>query len=92
MIGLPDVGQVIATQQVGQHRCVDLIRLHLGLGNGFRGHGVGNNNSRHMGPEYFGHRPAVGCGFQRHVVRRAQGDLSKGLQDDIIRRTEQGFD
>ena len=71
-VGRPDLGQEVAAQELGQHLGVDLVGLHLGHGDGFGGHGVGDHDLGHVRPQNVGHGPAVGGGFQGHVVAGPQ--------------------
>ena len=69
LVGLPDLRQEVATEKLGQHVGIDLIGLDLGLGDGLGGQGIGDHQLGHVRPQDVGHSPAVGRGFEGHVVR-----------------------
>jgi hypothetical protein len=72
LVGLPDLRQEVAAEELGQDVGVDLVGLDLGLGDGFGSHGVGDQHLGHVRPQGVGHGPAVGGGLQGYVVSGPQ--------------------
>ncbi len=83
-VGLPDLGQEVAAEQLGQYVGVDLVGLHLRLGDGLRGHRVGDHHAGHVRPEQVGHGPAVGRGLQGHMVARPEDLRSEQAEDMAV--------
>lgn len=58
--------------QTGQRACIDLVGLHVGMGDCFHLERIGNHHPFHMGRQNPGHRHAVAGRLDHHLVRLLQ--------------------
>lgn len=79
-IGLPDAGQVVCAQQLGQHPGVDLVGLDLGGCDGLGAQGVGDEHLGDVGLEDVCDGPGVGGGLEGQPVFRAELLGGKGFE------------
>jgi len=78
-VGHPDFGEEVAPEQVRQNHGVDLVGLHLGLGDGPDLHGIAHDDRRDEGVEDGGHGPGAGRRLDRQPVGGLEACPGEGL-------------
>jgi len=68
----PDFRKIASRIQAGQRAGVNLVGLHMGMGDRFHLQGVGDHHTLHMGRQNPGHRHAVAGRLDHHLVRLLQ--------------------
>jgi hypothetical protein len=80
VVGLPDRGQVVATEELGEDLGVDLVGLDLGLGDGVGLERIADDDLGDEGAEDVDDGPGVGGGLQGEVVALAELGPGERLQ------------
>jgi len=91
-IRLPDLGQIVAAEQMGKHCGVDLVGLHFRLCDGLDLQWIADHDLGHEGPQDLDHCPGVGGGFQGQAVVLAEllpRELLQGRSAAVDRKPEQ---
>ncbi len=68
----PDLRQVAGCMQVRQRACVDLVGLHMSMGDGLHLQWVGDHHPRHEGCEDPRHRHGVAGRLNHHLIRGSE--------------------